>query len=113
MIGESLAVVTVILVMATMYLRAGKKTVALLALPLCGVSAGFLIAALLRRPLLIWLHLSIPALYGAGVLLGLLAGMTLSVLLSKGMGRRVRGWYLILSWIFLLAITAAYFLRFS
>ena len=110
MLSESLAVVAVILVTAFVFVRAGRKRAALLTLPLCGVSIGYMAALLLEQLLARLFNISQEMVLVTGMLLGLVAGTLCCYLISLWMPKRAQRIYMLLGCGFLLAITVAYIL---
>ena len=106
MVGESLAIVVVIVVMAAMYKHADKGQIAALALPLICVPCGRLLSAVVLS------SGKMDTLAGyIFVVAGLMASVALCTLLSMRMrGRRARLVYLVFSFIFSGALSIAYLL---
>lgn|GEM_PF-902035 len=109
MVGESLAIVAVLLVMAAMYRRAGKKLMAHLALPLICVPCGRLIGIGVLG-------------YSAGtgstvcnyafIVGGLVAAVAWCTYVSRNIqNRTVRVGYLAVSFVFSGALLIAYLVR--
>lgn len=106
MTGESLAIIAVILVLSFMFLRAGKKPVALLSLPLVSVPALFLLSGLVRGLGFTGWGLDINIFM---VLVGVVAGSAACALLSLMIrSRRGKTAYLIFSLAFQVAIAVGY-----
>lgn len=102
MVGESLAIIAVILVMAVMLARRGRQGFALLCLPLLGVSLLHVTGSFLQ------LH-SLLILFDV---IGLALGFILCIILSKGFAtRRGRGAYLLFSGVFMAALLLSYILH--
>jgi len=110
MVGESLAIIAVILIMAFMFMRSQKKTFGVLVLPLISISLFHLIGRLLHPVLGRALERNV-FLFGSDVV-GLIVGVVLCVLLSRGIPtRKGRSAYVAFSGFFLLALTGAYMLN--
>lgn len=104
MVSESLAIVCVILVMSVMYRRAGKRELAIMALPLGCVPLARLICVALFGRAPIYGHVFIAV--------GFVASVALCALVSRDVAnRKVRGGYMALSVLFSGALVAAYLLR--
>lgn len=112
MIGESFAIIAVVLVMAAMGLRAKRKETAILALPFLFVPAAFLVGEALLYTLRSITDLPVSVLRLLAVLVGALAGMLLCAVLSKGFRSRKGGQvYLMFSFLVLIALAAAYYFQ--
>jgi len=105
LVSESLAILLVILVMAVMYRRAGKKDISILALPLVCVPCARLVSAGLfgadRGDTPLYSYMVEAA--------GLVAAIFLCTLLSRNLeSRSVRVVYLAFSFVFSAALNVAY-----
>lgn len=110
MVGESLAIIAVILVMAAMSVRSGKRELALLTLPLTSVSLFHLLGAVMYKALRNSM-LPLRMLFSIIDIAGLLAGAVLCVVLSRSIRTRRGRWaYLVFTLFFLAALTVAYLL---
>ena len=109
MIGESLAIVCVILVMTLMYRRAGKKMMAGIALPLiCVPCARLLSIAILGMPSEAAGNLLFSYIF---IITGLVACVALCTWASRGItSNSVRTAYLLVSFVFSGALAIAYIL---
>ena len=109
--GESLAVIAVILVMAAMFVRARKKAIAVLTLPLISVPCFYLLATgifkLARTTGITW-HAVIIGMIIGGVVLGAAACSLLSVMIPT---RRGKTGYLTFCLIFQVAIAIGYMIN--
>lgn len=108
MVGQSFAIIAVILVMSFMFLRAGRRAGAIFALPLISVSAFHLIGYAIHKMLVqselptVSLHIAIDA-------AGLLVGVVLCWILSRAITvKKLRYVYFISCAVFLAALTIAY-----
>jgi hypothetical protein len=105
---ESLAVIAVILVMAGIFVRAGKKAVAVLCLPLISVPVFYLPARGLYNLLAIS-ALSLPVFSLCLVFAGVVLGSTLCGALSRMIPtRKGKTGYLTFSLVFQIAISIGY-----
>lgn len=110
MIGQSLAIIAVILVMVFMFLRTGRRVAAIFVLPLTSVSVFHLIGAAVYR-LLVASEYPTMTLYCGIDLAGLLVGAILCIIFSRLIAvKRLRAVYLIFSLVFLTALCIAYIL---
>lgn len=102
MVGESLAIVAVIFVMAAMLARAGKHVFAAFTMPLISIPVVHLIGVVFR--LQSWMALL--------DVIGLLVGLGLCFLLSRAFrSKKARVGYLVFCGIFLVALLAAYLMN--
>lgn len=102
MVGESLAIIAVILVMAAMLARAGKHVFAAFTLPLISIPAFHLLGAMFR--LSGWMALL--------DVVGLAVGLGLCVLFARAFrSKKARYGYLVFCVVFLVALLAAYLMN--
>lgn len=110
MIGQSLAIIAVIMVMVFMFLRSGRREITFFVLPLISVSLFHLLGAAVYR----WLaesEFSTMTLYCAIDIAGLIAGILSCAFLSRAIvNKRIRIVYLVCCVVFLTALTVAYVL---
>ena len=108
MIGQSFAIIILILVMSFMFLRAGKRAGAVFALPLISVSLFHLLAYALQRPFM-QTALPVKGLHVAMDIIGLLAGLWCCLRLSRAISvKKLRHTYFAGCAVFLTALAAAY-----
>ncbi|MCL2035648.1 MAG: hypothetical protein FWG94_13100 [Oscillospiraceae bacterium] len=108
MIGQSFAIIILILVMSLMFLRSGKRTGAVFALPLISVPLFHLLAYAVYRPLMGGV-ISIVGFHVAMDAAGLWCGILSSLILSRAIGlKKLRYTYFAGCTAFSSALAAAY-----
>lgn len=108
MIGQSFAIVAVILVMSFMFLRTGRRAGALFALPLVSVSAFHLLGYAVYK-MLVQSELPTQSLHVALDVAGLIVGLTLCWILARAINvKKLRYVYFISCAVFLTALTMVY-----
>lgn len=108
MVGQSFAIIVVILVTAFMFLRTGRRAGALFTLPLISVSVFHLIGVAVHR---IFLNSALPTigLHMAMDILGLVVGAVLCWILSRAIRpSKLRLVYFCSCAVFLALLTTAY-----
>ena len=106
--GQSLAIIIVILIMALMFLRTGRRAAALLTLPLFSVPLFYLFASYIY-PLIRYLGLDRQDVYVAGVIAGgILGAAAYSFLSRRILSKRIEKAYLTFTLIYQAAITIGY-----
>jgi hypothetical protein len=108
MTGESFAILSVILVMDVMLLRAGKKPVALLSLPLTTVPVFYLLAIGIGALIPVSADMLIPGMVLAGTLVGIAGCGALTLFIVNKAGKTG---YFALGAVYLVALAVAYFMR--
>ena len=112
MLGESLAIIVVILVLAFMAIRSGKLVLAGLTVPLISLSMLHLIGEGVAQLLRVSPDNRLTLFLGAHTV-GLLLGLCLCALASRTIAvRRIRSFYLLFTCLFLLGLFTAYRLQF-
>jgi len=108
MIGQSFAIIILILVMMFMFLRAGKRTGAVFTLPLVSVPLFHLLGFAVQRPFIqsglptVGLHITMDV-------IGLSCGLFTCWVLSRAIGvKKLRYTYFLSCAMFLSALAAAY-----
>lgn len=108
MVGQSFAIIVIILVMAFMFLRAGRRAGALFTLPLISVSVFHLIGVAIHH---VFSKSALPTvgLHMAMDLLGLAVGLILCWILSRAINPKKLRWaYFCSCAVFLALLTVAY-----
>ena len=110
MVGQSFAIIAVILVMSFMFLRAGRRGGALLTVPLVCVPLFHLAGTAVHRIPVSKDYATITLLCTIDII-GLAVGIAFCAIVSKGIVmKKMRLVYFVSCTIFLVALTAAYIL---
>lgn len=108
MVGQSFAIIAVILVMSFMFLRSGRRAGAIFALPLISVSVFHLIGFAVHR-MFVQSELPTSSLHVALDMAGFFVGALLCWILSRAiLVKKLRYVYFISCTVFLAALTVAY-----
>ena len=108
MAGVSFAIIAVICVMDVMLLRADKKPVVIISLPLMGVPVFYLLAMVVGAVVPVTAEILFPGMVVAGALVGI-GGCAILTLFIKN--RTAKTGYLVLSTVYLVALAVAYLIR--
>ena len=112
MIGESVAILAVILVMMIMALRQGKRPLVILSLPLMIIPAVYLIGEALLWTLRNMTALPISTLRMVAVAVGWAVGTVACILTARALiSKRARALYLALALIYMTALSIAYYVH--